>query len=393
MNILFLTSRLPYPPNRGDRVRTLNFARVLAEEHTLHLLSFIESSEELRYLRELEPYFDRIDTVLLSTWRPYFNMALSLLSKTPLRMAYYHSKEMQTKLDHILASTPMDLAYVLPARVASFLSHRKCLFRILDVCDARSVFMRRLIPFAKPYLKPVLYREWLTTRWYYASMIRQFDECWFASAADMEALQSPPNSVIVPQAVDIDYFKPQTPGGEGDILLFVGYMGVESVDAITYFYNQIFPLVRESIPSVIFYIVGAPPPRQVLEMARDKRVVVTGFVEDLRPYYDRAAVLVAPMRFVTGVQTKILEAMAMETPVVTTSMASEGIQATPGRHIFVADDTRAFSERLVQLLRDPELRRRVGSEARVFVAERFRWEIAAERVRQLEGVIQGLGTS
>jgi glycosyltransferase involved in cell wall biosynthesis len=158
-------------------------------------------------------------------------------------------------------------------------------------------------------------------------------------------------------------------------------MGAESLDAVEYFYNRVYPAVRSKEPEAKLYVVGANPPDGLRALGeRDRSVVVTGFVDDLRDYYSQAAVVVAPMRFVAGVQNKVLEAMAMQVPVVATTYANEGIKGRPGQEIVIADDPEEFASAVVSLLQSPEERRTIGRNARRFVRSNFSWAAASERV-------------
>ena len=389
MNILFLTPRLPFPPNRGDRVRTFNFARVLSRRHSLYLLSFVQSQDEVQYVDHLKDYFEDIDIVLLPAWQSYLSMALHCFSSEPLQVSFYRSAGMQARVDRVLADKCFDVIYVFHLRMAPYVSGRKGLYKILDLTDAVSIFMRRMLRHRPFYLKPILYLEWLRVRRYEPYVGRKFDECWIVSDADKQAIHENTslNITVIPQAVDVEYFSSDESEDDGTVLLFVGYMGVESVCAITYFYETVFPLIRKRFPAIRFYVVGANSPPEISQLARDKSVIVTGFVEDLRPYYNKAAVLVAPMRFVAGMQTKILEAMAMEVPVVTTAWGNEGIDARHGEEIFVADDAPEFANRVIQLLNDLRLRQKMGKKAREFVKNRFTWDLAARRMEEIRRII------
>ena len=157
------------------------------------------------------------------------------------------------------------------------------------------------------------------------------------------------------------------------------------MDALDYFCKEIYPLVCREVPDNTFYVVGADPPPRIRELGqRNKRTVVTGFVEDLREYYNLASVAIAPMRFVTGMQNKILQAMAMGLPVVATSVANEGINATPNEEIFIADDPTSFARTVVRSLNSPEDCQTVGKRARRFVHEHLSWTRVAARVAEIE---------
>jgi glycosyltransferase involved in cell wall biosynthesis len=160
-----------------------------------------------------------------------------------------------------------------------------------------------------------------------------------------------------------------------------------NVDATRYFCREIFPLVREAMPEALFYIVGRNPTRQVRALAREANVVVTGSVPDVRPYLAKARVAIAPLRIARGIQNKILEAMAMGLPVVGTSEAFQGIQATMADGIRIADDPEGFAQEVLALLKDHDLHRLCSHHARCYVECRHRWQNHGAR---LESLLQGV---
>ena len=158
-------------------------------------------------------------------------------------------------------------------------------------------------------------------------------------------------------------------------------------DAVLYFYNEIFPLIKRAIPEVKFYVVGNQPPKNVIKLASSGDVVVTGRVEDVRPYFDKSAVFVCPLRSGSGMQAKILEAMAMGVPVVTTSLGFEALDAVAGRDILVADDPKRFAEEVIRLVKDRDLRQYIAQNARKLVEEKYDWSSIVER---LEAVYESI---
>jgi len=185
---------------------------------------------------------------------------------------------------------------------------------------------------------------------------------------------------VVPMGVDLDYYQPSNEE-YGPNLLFTGTIRYfPNKDAILYFYNQIFPLIKDAVPNVKFYIVGNLPPKKIRRLMSNEDVVVTGRVEDIRPYFARSAVFVCPLRSGSGMQTKILEAMAMGVPVVTTSMAFEALDATAGKDIIIADDAKTFAEKVIMLLKDKELRQNVANSARALVERKYGWSSITKRM-------------
>ena len=387
MNILFVTPRLLYPVNRGDKVRPYNFAKILAKKHNLSLLSFIQTKDELQYVEPLKEFFSSVDTIYLPAWKSKLKMGLNILSGEPLQVSYFKDNRFDEKISEILARKRIDVVYIFHLRMAQYFIKRNNTYRVLDLCDTVSFFMGRLLKHARWYMKPIYAYEISKVKKYEQQLMDYFEEYWIISKEDKDALESNQkfsNIQIIPNGVDVEYFKNTEDGSGRKSIIFVGYMGVESIDAVFFFYDKILPIVRKEVPEALFYIVGANPPDKIKALERDKNIIVTGFVEDLREYYKKASVAIAPMRFVAGMQNKILEAMSMSLPVVSTFYGNEGINAKDGESIFVADDPKCFAQRVIQILDDGDLKKKMGNNARKFIEENYSWNRVFDRVEEIE---------
>jgi len=225
---------------------------------------------------------------------------------------------------------------------------------------------------------------------YETEIARWFDRVTMVSSLDRDHLLSINDSVpisIVPMGVDLEYFQPDHKE-DGPNLLFTGIMRYfPNCDAVTYFYHEIFPLVKKAVPNAKFYIVGNSPTKKLMKLMADDDVIVTGRVEDVRPYFDRSTVFVCPLRSGSGMQTKLLEAMAMEVPIVTTSLGFEALDAVAGRDMIVADDAEKFAQEVIRLLKDRELRQSMTQKARKLVEEKYGWPAV---IRQLNMVYEDI---
>jgi len=386
MNILFLTPRFPYPLDRGDKIRPYHFARVLAKHHKLSLLSFLHD-EERDYVHSVDDLFDQVDVVPLTSWQTKRNMLLHVAGTKPLLVCGWTSMAMRDKLDGLLARNRFDIVYVYGLRMSQYIDCAEGSYKVLDLCDSLALLLLRMLKHAKLYKKPLVLREWLTVRRYEQHVASQADECWFTSSVDKESMHglSVGHKVfLIPNGVDTEYFAPGPAAAGAKDISFVGYMGVESVDAVTYFCRDVFPKVRREVPEARFRIVGANPPKQVRCLANDASISVEGYVDDLRAIYRQTAVAVAPVRFSVGVQNKVLEAMSMGIPVVATPEGNGGIGATNGKELFVCGNAGDYADAVIRLLQNESLRQRVGREARVFIQRRFRWSRVAERIEGIE---------
>ncbi|MCK4546638.1 MAG: glycosyltransferase [Candidatus Eisenbacteria sp.] len=385
MNILFLTSRFPYPPNRGDRVRTFNFLKRLSLDHDIQLLSFIQSEEELRGLPALEPYC-RVETVHLPRSRSYWNMLSRAGSALPFQTLYYESREMEHLIHTHTSNRRFDVVYIHLFRMAPFALALPGVPRILDLTDCISGELAASIPHRSWFLRRPLRMEADRIRRYETRVASGFDEVWTISEADRsEILRMAPGAPVhvVPNGVDESLYSAD-PSREGMRLGFLGNLSVpHNIDAARFLALEIMPRIRGAFADSQLELVGHGPTRMVRQLHGRNGTVVTGPVENLREWFESLAVFVSPLRFAAGVQNKILEAMAAGVPVVTTSHGNRGLAAGPEKEILVRDRPDDFAEAVISLLHDPAQAARLGQCGRSFVRDNFSWDAVAERVANL----------
>ncbi len=392
MRILCLTSRLPFPPHRGDRLRAFHIIEHLAAHHELALASFVAHEGEREHVSALEQYC-QVHTVAQSPLRSAATAAGNLWRRDPLQALYYRSGAMRRLVDEMMASTPFDAAYVHLFRMAPYVAGHQQLYRVVDLTDAISKEISLSLPY-RGRASRLLYRlEGPRIARYECHVARTFEEAWLISEADRQHLAAAcpgANLRVVPNGVDTEQFHPTGQPAEPNSLIFVGHMGIlHNVDAAQYLVAEILPLVRQQVPNCRLYIVGADPAPQVQRLGEIPGVTVTGFVPDLNQSLNRAAVFVAPLRFAAGVQNKVLEAMAAGRPVVTTSVINAGLGGMPGQDLLVADGSEAMATEVLQLLRDGRLREQVGRAGRQFVERRYSWEYAVSRMAAIEQSLPG----
>ena len=420
MRILFLTPQLPYPPHQGTTIRNYNLIANLAPRHEIHLLSFARSQDEIARATPLHQYCQSIEAVLAyrrSPLKRFLSLFLSPLPDMALRLP---SAEFRTKLKACLERERFDVIQVegiemtypwmlevrnwkldyeteLPAsNLQRPTSNVQYPISIFDDHNAEYVLQQRA--FETDVRQPrrwvaALYSliQWKKLRRYETMICRLAGGVVAVSETDKAALQRlvPGLEVtVVPNAVDVDYYtstdirpSPLPPRS----LIFTGKMDFRpNVDAVLWFCQEVLPLVRRKLPDVRFYIVGQSPHRRVLRLADDPAVTITGYVDDARSYIASACVYVVPLRIGGGTRLKVLEAMAMGKPIVSTSLGCEGFEGlVPGRELSLADTPEEFAQRVIELLDDASRRERLGRAARRFVEERYDWRLIVPRLEQV----------
>lgn len=393
MKTLFLTSRLPFPPNRGDKLRVFNFVKNLSQNgQVIHLLSFIISNKEKGYLSELYKFCEKINTVLLPPFASNFQAVFGLLDKIPLQVSYYRSNKMFREVKRMMDENKYDVIYVHLFRMAPYVLNCKDVYKIVDLTDVVSKEIELSISHRSGIKKWIYNVEFPRIRSYETKISSEFDETWVISKYESELLRkySPYSKIeVVPNGVDTDCFKPLNLEKDSFRLIFVGNLQIDhNIDAILYFYKEIFPVIKRKIPQTKFYIVGASPDYRLNSLAKDKNVIITGLVGDLNLYLNQANIFVAPMRFSAGVQNKILEAMSAGLPVVCTDLANQGIKATPEREILIANNPLHFAEQLLYLSENSERCKAIGLNAREFVKSNFDWKAVVEKFQISEEKIK-----
>lgn len=389
MKILFLTSRLPYPPNRGDKLRVFNFLKRLSKNHSITLLSFISSREQMVFAEELGKYCVKVETVLLKPWQSYLSCLLHILSPAPFQVSYYYSRAMRRKVDNISANKHFDAAYIHLFRMAPYAYRVRNITKVLDLCDAVSEHYRGIAKYKKTILWPMYFAEYLKTKRYERILVGDFKKIATISKNDKKYLAAlnghKGNIYVIPNGVDYKHLRPSKLKKKEKKIIFLGYLSTfYNLDGLMYFYKQILPLIKREMPNVIFSVIGAGVHREIEKLAKKGEIELIRNVPDLKPYLAKGSVFVCPLRVGSGAQNKVLEAMAMGLPVVTTSIGQEGIGAVRNKEIFVEDEAKGFARKVLELLSDSSLSANVSKNARNFIENKFNWE---DSIRGLEKLL------
>jgi sugar transferase (PEP-CTERM/EpsH1 system associated) len=396
-DLLFLAHRIPYPPNKGDKIRSWHILRHLARRHRVHLGCFIDDPAD----REFEPVLRQLcGECCFVELKPRLSRILSLrglLTGAPLTLPYYASAALASWVRTTIDRHRPDCLFFYSSAMARFDAPTSYgARRVLDLVDVDSQkwseYARR-----QPWPLSWIYaREGRTLLRFEREMAARMDASVLVSAAEAAlfadlAPESGHKIHAVNNGVDTDYFSPdrahETPFPADAVpVIFTGAMDYwPNVDAVQFFARTVLPLLREACPSATFWIVGSSPARAVLDLKTLPGVVVTGRVPDVRPYLAHAAAVVAPLRLARGVQNKVLEAMAMARPVVATAQAAEGIDAVPGRDLLVADTPDAMARHLIATIRDSAYRE-LGPRGRSYVLATYDWQ---KSLHKLDVILEG----
>jgi polysaccharide biosynthesis protein PslH len=389
MRILMLSHRIPYPPHTGDKVRAFHVARHLARGHDLALACLADDPRDLAGLELLRAAVGRVECARQRRGWALTKGALGMARRVPVTLSYFDSPDLRTRVDRLLAEWRPDLIYVSSSSMAPYVEGRSDLPVIMDFVDVDS---DKWAQYSRRSRGPArwLYRreaDWL--RRYEARVATWATCCLLTTRAEEELLRSfAPwaRTAVIANGIDLDEFAPARREAVEPVMLFTGAMDYRpNIDAVAFFAERILPAIRRDVPAARFLIVGLNPAPAVVRLGRLPGVTVTGAVPDVRPYYGRAAVAVAPLRIARGIQNKVLQAMAMGVPVVATGLACRGLEVRPGIDLVVEDDPDLFAARTAALLRDTPAQLELGQRARAFVEAHHSW---AASLGQLDQVIQ-----
>jgi sugar transferase (PEP-CTERM/EpsH1 system associated) len=387
MTILFLTSRIPYPPYRGDKLKIWNLLRILSRHHEIALLTFIQSKEEEKYIQPLRAMCKEVQVVHLPRWRSLLNCFFALFHSIPFQVAYYRSSKMREMLEEALARVQPDLVHTHLIRMAQYTAHRSAMVRVLDVTDAVSLYLKRfLMKERNPLKKLGVFVEHRRVR-RYESIVEHFDCTLVCSEVDRTILkQAGPDARIelLYNGVDLETFSTNgTRDYEQHTVIYTGNMTYyPNIDGAVYLARKVFPLVQEVISDARLYIVGQDPPKKVKSL-ENAHIAVTGFVPDIRDFYLRSAVAVSPIRFGAGTLNKILEPLALGVPVVSTSIGFEGLQLQAGEHILIADDPATFAKAIIAVLTDQSLRKKLSENGKRVIRNLYGWDTIVEKLEHI----------
>jgi sugar transferase (PEP-CTERM/EpsH1 system associated) len=385
MRILFLSSWFPYPPINGSKLRTFNLLRALSGRHAVTLLSFADQMDVPAAVPALAGRCRAVEVVGAAPVRPRRGAAwIGYLRPAPRSIAGTRSQEMERRIEALLARDRFDLVIASQLPAASYVpacGGLPALFEEVEIGVLHEQFARALsVPQRIRYGL-----TWVKHRRYLARLLRSFRACTVVSERERTLLTAAvpvhPAITVIPNGVDLADYADVDATPQRNQLIFTGsFRYFANHDAMSWFLSEVYPLVRARMPAVQLTITGDAANRRVPEMPN---VVHTGHVDDVRPLVASSWISVAPLRIGGGTRVKILEAMALGTPVVATSKGAEGLEVRHGVHLLIADTPHAFAEQILRLLVDPGLRRDLSCHARELVASRYNWKAIGRRFEEL----------
>jgi len=389
MNMLFLTSVVPFPPHSGYQIACYNIIKCFSTHFNIYLLTFMHSEKEAKNLEHMRKYCKEVYGIV-GAKTTVGAVVKNLFSMEPLHVMTHKNRRFAYTFHFILAKRSIDIIFFNHMYFAQYMNKDISIkyFTVLHQHGFdRDVWRKR----AKDHPNFIyrIYSQYnlLKTKRYERMHYKNFNLYSFVSLYDLESaiqagvISDESKAIYFPAGVDIKYYKPSNIVPEKNSILFTGSNAERNFDALQYFYTDIFPLVKKKIPTTKLVIAGTIGVGNLNFLCGDKNVIVTGKVNRIVPFFDHAMVYVMPFRLGGGLKLKVLEAMAMGKPIVSTTAGVQGIRENikSGKNIIIADNPGDFAQRIVDLFQDENLRFNIGHNSRLTVEKEYDWDIVVEK--------------
>jgi sugar transferase (PEP-CTERM/EpsH1 system associated) len=383
MKIFVLLSRFPYPLEKGDKLRAYHQLKYLAKNNEIHLCALTDVDVKQEHIQQVASFCKTIHTEKLSGFSIFINILKAFITGKPLQVGYFYNSNVHRRITDLISGIQPDHIYCQLIRVAEYVRFTDKP-KTIDYQDVLSKGMQRRMETSPVLWKPLLKLEYHRLLKYEHRVFSWFNHKTIISKPDRDLIPHPDRDQIevVINGVDTDFFKPVKREKTYDIV-FTGNMGYPpNVNASKFLVNEVLPLVTRLRPQIKVMLAGATPHPGVQALAND-HVHVTGWVEDIRECYAHAKLFIAPMQIGTGLQNKLLEAMAMQIPAITSPLANDALNARDGKEILIGKTPQDYADHILKLLEDPMQNEYIARNGYHFVHRHYNWVAATKKLEDL----------
>ncbi len=391
MKIIFVVSRFPYPLEKGDKLRAYHFIKNLSKDNKVVVFALSDRRIKPDELEKIKQISYRTEVAYLSKYSIIVNLIKSIFGKLPLQVAYFISSKAMGQFTELVKEEKPDHVICQLVRTSEYARNINREYKTLDYMDAFSKGVERRMKKAPFYLRPLYYYEYKKLKAYERTVFDLFKNKVIISNQDRNYINHPLRDkiTVITNGIDMDYFKPKKEQGaeirikkDYDIL-FSGNMNyLPNIEGAEYLVEKVLPLVRKVHPDVRTLIAGANPNTRIKKLAQ-RHVSVIGWVDDVKENFARSSILVAPMFLSIGLQNKLMEAMAMQIPCITSTLANNALGACNGESILIADNPEEFANRINLLLENGVRAREIGMNGYNFVLENHNWQKTTKLLEKL----------
>ena len=386
MKLFVLVSRVPFPLEKGDKLRAYHQIKQLSKDFDVHLCCLNDQVHDANAQKELEKIAHTVSIVQLSKWRVYLNVFFGLFGDLPLQVHYFYQRKANKQIQHLIKTFKPDHIYCQLIRTSEYVKELHQYPKTLDYMDAFSKGIDRRVSTSPLWKRWIMKAEARRLASYENIIFDYFDHHTIISKQDQQHLFHAKRDkiAVVANGVDTVYFT-RKEKEQSYTLLFTGNMSYPpNIDCAEYLVHEVLPLVQKNFPQATLCLAGANPSPKVKALASNT-VTVTGWIEDIRDAYNSSKVFVAPMRIGTGLQNKLLEAMSMELPAITSSLANNALGAESEKTILIADDAETCALQIKRLLINENLGSDIAKAGKNFVKEKYTWEGTGQILKKIIG--------
>lgn len=383
MKLLVVLPRFPYPLEKGDKLRAYNHIRFLSKEHSIILCAINEAEVPQDHLAKLSLYCESIHVFKISKISIFINLFRAFFTGIPFQAGYFFNSRIQRRINSIIKREKPDHIFCQLLRVAEYVKNQP-LPKTIDYQDVFSKGIERRIHKVPFYLKPIFKSEYRRLLRYENELFDIFDHKTIISLPDRDLIPHPEKEKIhiIPNGVDHDFFKPIEREKKYE-MVFIGNMSYPpNVDAAAYLAGKVLPLVHREKPGARLLLAGATPAKRVTDQ-ESEHVHITGWVDDIRDCYAEAKIFIAPMQIGTGLQNKLLEAMSMRIPCITSALANNALCAQEGTEILIGKTPEDYAAHIISLLNDEKLAMKIAEAGYEFVKNKYDWQKATHELSKI----------
>tara|TARA_B100001094_G_scaffold327650_1_gene386341 strand:- start:1396 stop:2559 length:1164 start_codon:yes stop_codon:yes gene_type:complete len=375
MKLIYLTSRFPYPINKGDKLRSYHQIKELSKQNDIYLISLSETKIPKSSIDELDKYCKSVHIYHISLINRFFNLFKTFINNRPFQVNYFYNYKIQKKINSNIYNINPDHIFCQLVRTALYVKDEHSVPKTLDYMDALSKGLERRIKISKFWQKPFVKMEWQRMKRFENLAFEFFNNHIIISSSDRNEIAhiNNKNIEIIPNGIDTNYFQKIKTKKIYD-LIFIGNLSyVPNIEAAKYISKSILPLLKEKIPNIKILISGSNPSKKVLRLSNDN-IEVSGWVDDIRETYCTGKIFFAPMSLGSGLQNKLLEAMSLGIPCITSNLCNKSLGGTHMKNIIIGNNSEQYISQILNILGKPKLMIEIGKNGSKYVNTKFSWE-------------------
>ena len=384
MTIIYLTSRFPYPINKGDKLRSYYQIKELSKSHEIHLISLSEKSISEKNILALNKYCKSITIYKMIFFKRIFNLFKTLFNNKPFQVNYFYHYSIQKKINNKIAEINPDYIFCQLVRTAMYVKNNHTNAKVLDYMDSLSKGMERRIKISNIFMKPFVIMEFQRLKRFENLAFEFFNKHIIISENDRKEIAHNKKDTIeiIGNGIDTNYFQKIDTEIKYDIVFIGNLSYLPNIEAANFIAKEVLPKLLEKLPRIKILIAGSNPSKRVVKLA-NKNIEIQGWVEDIRKTYSSGKIFFAPMTIGSGLQNKLLEAMSSSIPCITSELSNKSLKAVEKKNILIGRSVNEYVNHIISLLDDEKIRKKIGESVRKYVIENYNWKTANDKLLRL----------